>query len=86
MQPTETYSALIPPLKLRDGDTLADIATLDEALAFAEAHPHPRGDYEGLIRRLQSASETADRIEAGNAFKWWAEANGILVEGAGLPE
>lgn len=78
-------SALIPPLTLRDGDTLVEIASLDAALLFAETHPLHEGDYEGMIRRLQSAHETADRIEASNAFKWWAESNAILVE-AGLPE
>jgi len=80
-----TPPALIPPLRLRDGRSLTEIGTLDEALVFAETHPLPKGDYDGMLRRLQAAHETEDLIEAGNAFKWWAEANAILVE-PGLPE
>lgn len=85
MERTFTPPCLIPPLRLRDGAGLTEIASLDEALVFAETHPLPKGDYEGLIRRLQAARETEDVIEAGNAFKWWAESNAILVE-PGLPE
>ena len=84
MLPADT-SALIPPLTLRDGDRLVEIGSLDEALVFAETHPLPEGDYGGMIRRLQSARATEDRIEASNAFKWWAESNAILVE-TRLPE
>lgn len=72
--------ALTPPLTLRDGAAGVAIATLDEALAFAETHPHPRGDYEGMIRRLQGAHSTEEMIEAANAFNWWAQSNDLLVE------
>jgi hypothetical protein len=85
MTKADTASVLFPPLTLRDGNTLVEIASLDEALLFAETHPLHEGDYEGMIRRLQSAHETADRIEASNAFKWWSESNAILVE-ARLPK
>jgi hypothetical protein len=85
MEHSITPPSLIPPLRLRDGSRLVEIASLDEALLFAETHPLPKGDYEGMIRRLQGAHETGDLIEAGNAFKWWAESNAILVE-PGLPE
>jgi hypothetical protein len=76
--------ALMPPLRVRAGQAFYNIANLDEALAFARANPYPKGDHEGLIRRLQSADEPDEIIEAGNAFRWWAESNGILVE-RGLP-
>ncbi|MDF2620956.1 MAG: hypothetical protein K0S00_3615 [Xanthobacteraceae bacterium] len=85
MDTTNTPPALIPPLRLRVGSGLVDIATLDEALRFAEENPHPKGDYEGMVRRLQGAHETEDLIEAGNAFRWWAESNALVVE-PGLPE
>lgn len=71
-------AAFVPPLRLTgDGDPVA-ITTLDEALVFAETHPRPAGDYEGMIRRLQGAHLAEDRIEAANAFRWWCEANGLL--------
>lgn len=72
--------ALMPPLRVRAGRAVYDIANLEEALAFVRANPYPRGDVEGLIRRLQSADDPDEIIEAGNAFRWWAEANAILVE------
>jgi len=71
--------ALTPPLQLRADGVITPIATLDEALLFAERHPLQQGDYPGLIRRLQSAGEPEDMVEAANAFRWWAEANGLLV-------
>lgn len=73
---------LMPPLRVRAGRTIYDIATLDEALAFARANPYPKGDIEGLIRRLQSADDPDEMIEAGNAFLWWAQSNAILVDRA----
>lgn len=72
--------ALMPPLRVRAGQAVYDIATLDEALAFARANPYPRGDIEGLIRRLQSADDPEEMAEAANAFMWWAQSNAILVE------
>ncbi|MBS7546133.1 hypothetical protein [Ancylobacter oerskovii] len=72
--------ATIPAVRVRAGSAEFDILTLDEALSFAQANPHPRGDYDGLIRRLQIATDPEDVIEAGNAFRWWAESNGIAVE------
>jgi len=75
-----TPPALVPPLRVRAGENLFDIANLDEALSFAQANPHAKGDYDGLIRRLQGAHEDGDVIEAGNAFRWWAQANDILIE------
>jgi len=75
-----TPPALQPPLRLRDGEGVTEIASLDAALVFAETHPLPKGDHEGLIRRLQAAREAEDVIEAGNAFRWWAESNDLLVE------
>ncbi|GLK70827.1 hypothetical protein KHC23_18480 [Ancylobacter dichloromethanicus] len=74
---TTTAFTYTPPLRLTlDGDT-ADIATLDEALAFAETHPLPEGDYEGMVRRLQGAHSAEQQTEAANAFRWWAQSNGL---------
>ena len=70
---------LVPPLRLRAGSAVFDIATLDEALAFALANPHPKGDYEGMIRRLQVADDEEEALEASDAFHWWAQCNGLLV-------
>jgi len=75
-----TPPALVPPLRVRAGENLFDIGNLDEALSFAQANPLPAGDYDGMIRRLQGAHEDGDVIEAGNAFRWWAQSNGILIE------
>ncbi|GLK86146.1 hypothetical protein [Ancylobacter defluvii] len=72
--------AVISAVRVRAGSAEFDITTLDEALAFAQANPHAKGDYDGLIRRLQSAVDPDDVTEAGNAFRWWAESNGIAVE------
>ncbi|WP_428030993.1 hypothetical protein [Ancylobacter sp.] len=74
-----TPAAFTPPLRLTvDGET-ADIATLDAALIFAERHPRPKGDYEGLIRRLQGAHSEAQKTEAADAFRWWAESNALFA-------
>lgn len=72
-------SATIPAVRVRAGSAMFDIDTLDEALAFAQANPHPRGDYDGLIRRLQSATDPDEVTEAGNAFRWWAESNNVAA-------
>ncbi|WP_371347345.1 hypothetical protein [Ancylobacter sp. IITR112] len=78
-----TTAVFAPPLRLKgEGETFV-IGTLDEALAFAERNPHPQGDYEGMIRRLQGAHRAEDVIEAANAFRWWCEANGLLDESVG---
>ncbi|MDQ0510562.1 hypothetical protein [Ancylobacter amanitiformis] len=78
--PALTSPVLDPPLCLRTADGVAYVGSLDEALAFALTHPLPKGDFEGLIRRLEVAREREDVIEAGNAFRWWAQSNGILIE------
>ncbi len=74
--------AFDPPLHLTHVEDSPLIRTLDEALVFAERNPHPRGDYEGMIRRLQGAHLDEDLVEAANAFRWWCEANGLLDERA----
>ncbi len=80
-----TTTRLMPPLRVRAGRAVFEIETLEEALAFATANPQPKGDHDGLIRRLQAAASTDEVIEASNAFQWWAESNAILVP-PGLPE
>lgn len=78
--PLSSPAAFAPPLRLKGADGAALIGTLDEAQVFAETNPHPAGDYEGMIRRLQGAHLAEDRIEAANAFRWWCEANGLLED------
>lgn len=75
--------ALTPPLRLRVGVYDVAIATLDDALAFAETNPFPKGDYEGMIRRLQGAHSTEEMVEAANAFSWWAQSNGLVATSGG---
>ena len=72
-------AATIPMVRVRDGSVVFDIDTLDEALAFATAHPYPRGDYDEMIHQLESAVDPEDVIEAGHAFQWWAEANNVAA-------
>ncbi|MCB4768980.1 hypothetical protein LGR54_10225 [Ancylobacter sp. Lp-2] len=69
----------IPVVRVRAGSAVFDIDSLDEALSFAQAHPHPRGDYDGLLHRLESATDAEDVMEAGHAFRWWAETNNIVA-------
>ncbi|MCB4770203.1 hypothetical protein LGR54_16425 [Ancylobacter sp. Lp-2] len=73
-------SVAIPAIRVHAGSATFDITTLEEALAFARANPHRKGDYDGLIRRLQSAADPDDVLEAGNAFVWWAESNDLVGE------
>lgn len=73
-----------PPLRLLGRDGPEEITTLDEALGFAERNPHPRGDYEGMIRRLQGAHSAEELVEAGNSFRWWAQSNALFA-GGGTP-
>lgn len=73
-------SIVSEPVEIHFDGQVLEIASLDAALAFAEAHPHPKGDYDGLIRRLQSAATPAARVEAANAFRWWAQSNGLLAD------
>ncbi|SCW88087.1 hypothetical protein [Ancylobacter rudongensis] len=81
--PPTSPAAFAPPLRLTGDFEPVLIATLDEALVFAEKNPHPEGDYEGMIRRLQGAHLAEDLIEAANAFRWWCESNGLLADPAG---
>ncbi|MCK0196605.1 hypothetical protein MWN34_06720 [Ancylobacter sp. 6x-1] len=76
---SEAGTPLIPSLRVRAGRAMFDLHTLEEALAFASVNPHPKGDYDGLIRRLQAADTPDEIVEASNAFQWWAETNQILV-------
>lgn len=78
-----TTAAFTPPLRLKGEAEAVVIRTLDEALVFAERNPHPHGDQEGMIRRLQGAHREEDLIKAANAFRWWCEANGLLDESVG---
>ncbi|TCK16630.1 hypothetical protein EV667_4400 [Ancylobacter aquaticus] len=76
LSPT-TPHAFDPPLSLTVNGDSVTVATLDEALSFAERHPLPEGDYEGMIRRLQGSHSAEAMTEAANAFRWWAQSNGL---------
>ncbi|MBS7590150.1 hypothetical protein KHC24_22795 [Ancylobacter defluvii] len=72
-------AATIPMVRVRHGSVVFDIDSLDEALAFATAHPHPGGAYEEMLRLLRGATDPEDVAEAGHAFQWWAEATNLVA-------
>ena len=57
------------------------IRTLDDALAYIQLRPEGdrSGNRDGVIRRLQSHSE-AEKSQAGDAFRAWLDATGLLIE------
>ncbi len=66
-----------PPLRVRGSGLV--IRTLDQAEHFL----HERGEgrthnQQGLLRRLQLAAAPDDRRFAGNAFRDWLQAEGLL--------
>src|SRR4051794_34591868 len=74
-----------PPLHV-GGPAPALIRTLYEA----ERYVHSQGtghhhNTAGLLRRLQSASTRQQRLDAANAFRAWADAEGLLTPQAGAP-
>ncbi|EJW10379.1 hypothetical protein A33M_0166 [Rhodovulum sp. PH10] len=73
-----TEPAFDPPLALRDEPV--PLRTLDEAAGWLRLHGPGHGhNWEGVLRRLQSASSTAECRDAAAAFRGWLDATGLLV-------
>ncbi|MFC7400228.1 hypothetical protein ACFQU1_23785 [Chelatococcus sp. GCM10030263] len=69
-----------PRLVLRDGENERLITTLEEALAFINAHPVGHAaNRDGTIYRLQRARLPDEKAEAEDAFRAWVETTGLLV-------
>ncbi len=66
-----------PPLRLTRGVT---VRTLDQAAAFAHNFIDARWPLRraGVLRRLEAASGHERERDAANAFRAWAEAEGLL--------
>lgn len=68
-------------LVVRDGTTTRVVRTLDEALAYLQAHDvGERANREGVLFRLEGAHSAAERRDAADAFRGWLDATGLLVE------
>jgi hypothetical protein len=68
-------------LVVRDGDGTRVIRTLDEALAYLEAHEAgEHANRVGVRFRLEGAHSPEERIDAANAFRGWLDATGLLIE------
>jgi hypothetical protein len=77
---TAADSPIDPRLVLRDGDRECRVSTLEEALAFINAHPVGHdANRDGTIFRLQRAHAADEKAEAADAFRAWAETTGLLV-------
>ena len=77
---TAADTPIDPRLVLRDGDHECRVSTLEEALAFINAHPVGyNANRDGTIFRLQRAHAADERAEAADAFRAWAETTGLLV-------
>lgn len=66
-----------PPLRIRGYPR--PILTLDDAERYMHEQTEGRGhNREGVLRRLQAASDPEADLYAGLAFKAWLEAEGLL--------
>jgi hypothetical protein len=68
-----------PPLTVQ-GKTI--VFTLDDAAAFVRSFQAGRRPVmrDGLLRRLEAAHTEWEQKEAADAFRGWAEAEGVLVK------
>jgi hypothetical protein len=68
---------LDPPLTLRPNVV---ISTLDDAAAYLRAYDRARRPLmqESVLRRLEGARGPDEQRAAANAFRGWAEAEGLL--------
>jgi hypothetical protein len=57
------------------------VRSLEAAAKVVRRHAgsHPDRKAEGLLHRIENASTTAQAEAAGNAFREWAEAEGLLL-------
>ncbi len=67
-----------PPLRLAGGVV---VRTLDDAAEFARKYNGAKWVVrrDGVLHSLQGASGEERERDAGNAFRAWAEAEGVLV-------
>lgn len=74
-----TY-AFHPPVHLRTAPDHA-IRSLDEAAQALRIHAGDHIDLqaEGILHRIEAASSPEQAEVAGNAFRGWAEATGLLL-------
>jgi hypothetical protein len=75
--PAMAEHAIHPPIHLPD----EPIRSLEAAAKVVRRHAgrHPDRKAEGLLHRIENASTTAQAEAAGNAFREWAEAEGLLL-------
>ena len=57
------------------------IRSLEAAAKVVRRHAgeHPDRNTEGLLQRIEAASTTEQADAAGNAFRAWAQAHGLLL-------
>ena len=74
-------STFNPPLRLA-GRPEVLVSTIDEAVAFVRNYQGARRPMtqNGVLRWLQTASGLQAKREAGDAFRAWAESEGLLIE------
>jgi len=70
-----------PPLQLAGTPTVI-ISSLDEAADFVRSYQGARRPVrqDGVLHRLEGASTAEEQREAANAFRGWAESEGLLIE------
>jgi hypothetical protein len=72
--------AIDPPVHLRLHPDVA-IRSLDEAAAVVRGYARDGLDFktESVLHRLEGASTLDEAKEAANAFRAWAESEGVLL-------
>ena len=70
-----------PPLRLA-GKPVATVQSLDEAAAYLRGYKGARWPMtqNGVLHRIEGAKSEAEQIEAANAFRAWAEAEGLVIK------
>jgi hypothetical protein len=70
-----------PPLRLA-GAPAVTVASLDEAAEFVRAYQGARRPVlqDGVLHQLEGADSGDQQRDAANAFRAWAESEGLLIE------
>jgi hypothetical protein len=70
-----------PPLRLA-GTPKVMISSLDEAADYVRAYTGARRpmSQDGVLRRLEGAGTAEQERDAADAFRGWAESEGLLIE------
>jgi hypothetical protein len=68
-----------PPIKLQRNIV---VLTLDDAVAFMRSYKHAKLPMarDAVLHRLESARAGHERQIAGNAFRTWAHAEGLVID------